>query len=99
MQRLSISIFSLVALAGSAGAQPAPDPQPTPPADQPPPQPDPSAAPASPPPGPPAPVEVTPQAAGSQAANKPEAPPSISGKWTTSFYGFTQGDIIYDTVQ
>jgi hypothetical protein len=99
MQRLSISIFSLVALAGSAGAQPAPDPQPAPPADPQPAQPEPPSAPVSPPPGPPAPVEVTPQAAGSQVANKPEAPPSVSGKWTTSFYGFTEADLIYDTVQ
>jgi hypothetical protein len=44
-------------------------------------------------------VEVTPQASGSQVANKPESSPSISGKWTTSFYGFTEGDLIYDTVQ
>jgi hypothetical protein len=91
-------MFSLVVLAGSAGAQPAPDPQPVPPADQPPAQPEPSGAPTSSPAGPPAPVEVTPQAAGSQVANKPESP-TISGKWTTSFYGFTEGDLIYDTVQ
>jgi hypothetical protein len=103
MQRLSISVFSLVVLAGSAGAQPAPDPQPAPPADQPPAQPEPSPAPASPPAAPPAPapapVEVTPKESGSQVANKPDAPPSVSGKWTTSFYGFTEGDIIYDTIQ
>lgn len=98
MQRLSLSIFSLVVLAGSAGAQPAPDPQPAPPADPPPAQPEPSPAPAS-PPAAPAPVEVTPQASGSQVANKPDAPPSVSGKWTTSFYGFTEADIIYDKVQ
>jgi hypothetical protein len=104
MQRLSISIFSLVALAGSAGAQPAPDPQPAPPADQPPAdqppaQPEPSSAPASPPARQPAPVEVTPQKAGSEIANKPESPPPVAGKWTTSFYGFAEGDLIYDTVQ
>ena len=87
MPRLSLSIVSLVVLAGSAGAQPAPDPQPSP-------------APASPPAArAPAPVEVTPQASGSQVANKPDAPPSVSGKWTTSFYGFTEGDIIHDTIQ
>ncbi len=87
MQRLSISIFSLVALAGSASAQPAPDPQPAAPADQPPPaQPDPAAA---------APAPVAPPPAPSEKA--PE--PSVSGKWTTSFYGFTEGDLIYDTVQ
>lgn len=95
MQRLSISIFSLVALAGSAGAQPAPDPQPAAAADQPPVQPEPPGAPAA----PPAPVEVTPQASGSQVANKPDAPPPVAGKWTTSFYGFVEGDLIYDKVQ
>jgi hypothetical protein len=93
MQRLSISIFSLVALAGSAGAQPAPDPQPAPPAEPAPAQPEP-AAPAG---VPPAPVEVAPPPSPAQS-EKPPAP-SVSGKWTTSFYGFTQGDIIYDTVQ
>src|SRR5262245_22467183 len=96
MQRLSMSIFSLVVLAGSAGAQPAPDPQPAPPAppaDQPLAQPEPTAPPA----GPPAPVTVAPPPSPAQS-EKPPAP-SISGKWTTSFYGFAEGDLIYDSVQ
>jgi hypothetical protein len=103
MQRLSISIVSLVALAGSAGAQPAPDPQPVPPADQPPAdqppaQPEPAGAPTGSPGGPPAPVTVAPPPSPAQSEKAPE-PPSVSGKWTTSFYGFTEGDLIYDTVQ
>src|SRR5678815_1766773 len=110
MHRLSISFLLLVALAGSAGAQPAPDSQPPvppadqppagqPPADQPPAQPEPPNAPTGSPGGPPAPVTVTPPPSGSQTENKAEAPPSISGKWTTAFYGFAEGDLIYDTVQ
>ncbi|HEX3481906.1 MAG TPA: hypothetical protein VHT91_43130 [Kofleriaceae bacterium] len=31
-------------------------------------------------------------------SEKPPAP-SVSGKWTTSFYGFAEGDLIYDQVQ
>src|SRR3954468_5716310 len=93
MQRLSITMFSLVALAGSAGAQPAPDPQPAPAADQPA-QPEP----AGPTGGPPAPVAVAPPPSPAQSEKPPQAP-SVSGKWTTSFYGFAEGDLISDSVQ
>jgi hypothetical protein len=106
MQRLSLSIFSLVALASSAHAQPAPDAPPPgppePPADQPAPppaQPEPPSAPTGSPGGPPAPVTTTPPPSGSQTENKAETPPSIQGKWSTTFYGFAEGDLIYDTVQ
>jgi hypothetical protein len=92
MQRLSISFLSLVALAGSAGAQPAPDPAP-PATDQPPAQPEPTAPTAD-----PAPVSVAPPPSPAQSEKAPEAP-SVSGKWTTSFYGFAEGDLIYDTIQ
>jgi hypothetical protein len=93
MQRLSIPFLSLIALAGSAGAQPAPDPQPAaPPADQP-------AAPTS-APAEPAPVATTPPPSSNQVEAKAETPPpSIQGKWTTTFYGFAEGDLIYDQVQ
>ena len=90
MQRLSISFLSLVALAGSARAQPAPDAQPpagsAPAGDQPPAQPEPPNAPA---PAPPPAAEP-----------KAEAPPpAVQGKWSTTFYGFAEGDLIHDSVQ
>ncbi|HEX8106474.1 MAG TPA: hypothetical protein VF516_02050, partial [Kofleriaceae bacterium] len=47
---------------------------------------------------PPAPVTVAPPPSPAQSEKPPESP-SVSGKWTTSFYGFAEGDLIYDTVQ
>lgn len=96
MQRLLISSLSLVALALPARAQPAPDPQP-------PAEPAPAATgqqpePTAPPAGPPGPVSVAPPPSPAQS-EKPPSSPSVSGKWTTSFYGFAEGDLIYDSVQ
>jgi predicted pyridoxine 5'-phosphate oxidase superfamily flavin-nucleotide-binding protein len=101
MQRLSISFLSLAAFAGLARAQPAPDPQPAaepatpaPAADPAPAQPEPAPQPAAPPPPPdakmppPAPTEV-----------KPEPPPAVQTRWSTTFYGFAEGDLIYDSIQ
>ncbi|HEX3762369.1 MAG TPA: hypothetical protein VHW23_26895 [Kofleriaceae bacterium] len=79
-------------MAGSAGAQPAPDAQPpaAPAADQPPAQPAPDAQP------PAAPAEPTPPPA--PAAKKADAP-AVTTKWSTTFYGFAEGDLIMDSIQ
>jgi hypothetical protein len=92
MQRLSILLFTLVAFAHAARAQaPAPDPAapPAQPGSAPQTEPPPSVAPAAvPEPGPPPP----------KPEPKPETP-AVTGKWNTSFYGFAEGDLIWDNVQ
>jgi hypothetical protein len=90
MQRLSISFVSLVALAGSAGAQPAPDAQPPAPSAEP--------APASPAPDAQPPVAPADPAPAPAPAPKADAPP-VTSKWSTTFYGFAEGDLILDSVQ
>jgi hypothetical protein len=97
MQRLTLSFLSLAALAGLAGAQPAPDPAPgaapEPPAAEP--------GPAQPATNPPPPVTTTAPVSPPDAKSdaKPEPPPSVQTKWSTTFYGFAQGDLIYDSIQ
>lgn len=87
MQRLTISLLSLVAFAAPASAQPAPDP-----AAQPPAEPTPPSAP------PPAATVVTTPPPAPQPETKPDTP-AITGKWTTTFYGFAEGDLIMDQIQ
>lgn len=95
MHRPMISLLSLVAFAASARAQ-TPDAQP--PAAPPPAQPD-----AAPPPTTapqPAPVATLPPPSPNQSEAKAETPPpSIQGKWTTTLYGFAEGDLMLDSVQ
>jgi len=43
-------------------------------------------------------VAVAPPPSPAQSEKPPQAP-SVSGKWTTSFYGFAEGDLIFDSVQ
>src|SRR6185295_15517474 len=87
MQRLTIPLLSLVAFAAPASAQPAPDPAAPPPAEP--------APPSAPPPA--AAVTTAPPPA-PQPETKPDTP-AITGKWTTTFYGFAEGDLIMDQIQ
>ncbi|TMQ03645.1 MAG: hypothetical protein E6J90_48160 [Deltaproteobacteria bacterium] len=83
-----------------ARAQPAPDPQPpAEPAPAPADEPQPPNAPPGSPGGPPAPVTTTPPPSPSQVENKAETPPGVQGKWGATFYGFAEGDLMFDTVQ
>ena len=97
MQRLTLSFLSLAAFAGLARAQPAPDPAPgaapEPPATEPGP-----AQPAT-PPQPPVTTTAPVAPPDAKADAKPEPPPSVQTKWSTTFYGFAEGDLIYDSVQ
>src|SRR5262249_50030580 len=66
------------------------------PAEPPPAQADPAMPPAVPSEPPPA---VTSPPPASPPETKAEPPPMIQSKWTTTFYGFAEGDLIFDTIQ
>jgi hypothetical protein len=92
MKRLLFSFLSIAAFTAVVRAQPAPTPaEPAPPADQPTPPP---GEPVTPPPPPPAEPKPEPK-----PVPKAEPPPAVQSKWTTTFYGFVEGDLLFDTVQ